>query len=164
MERLLLNLLVSDNATIQEVRISRYSLPIAFVKSDSLLKAPWRTRAFHPIGCTLGFAGRSLDARRALLVSWQSDLQFVSCLLFCLSIVVIRCSIQTAILQCLSRNGSAYQCFRFQATKELKKVLQNPDSVPALCQLVVTSKSPEVRDLFKLRELSRYVFVRSSLP
>lgn len=44
-----------------------------------------------------------------------------------------------------------------EATKELKKVLQNPDSVPALCQLVVTSTSPEVRQYATLILRRRYV-------
>ncbi|EGI57688.1 PREDICTED: importin-4-like isoform X1 [Acromyrmex echinatior] len=43
-----------------------------------------------------------------------------------------------------------------EATKELKKVLQNPDSVPALCQLVVTSSNPEVRQYATLILRRRY--------
>ncbi|XP_077271218.1 importin-4 isoform X1 [Temnothorax americanus] len=43
-----------------------------------------------------------------------------------------------------------------EATKELKRVLQTPESVPVLCQLIVTSASPEVRQYATLILRRRY--------
>ncbi|XP_011860165.1 PREDICTED: importin-4-like [Vollenhovia emeryi] len=43
-----------------------------------------------------------------------------------------------------------------EATKELKKVLQTPESVSALCQVVVTSRSPEIRQYATLVLRRRY--------
>ncbi|XP_050458039.1 importin-4-like [Cataglyphis hispanica] len=43
-----------------------------------------------------------------------------------------------------------------EATVELKKVLQNPDNIPILCQLIVTSVNPEVRQYAALILRRRY--------
>lgn len=43
-----------------------------------------------------------------------------------------------------------------QATVELKKVLQNSDNIPTLCQLIVTSANPEVRQYAALILRRRY--------
>ncbi|KAL6263562.1 hypothetical protein P5V15_006351 [Pogonomyrmex californicus] len=43
-----------------------------------------------------------------------------------------------------------------EATAELKKALQNPDSVPALCQLIMTSTNPQIRQYAALVLRRRY--------
>jgi len=93
MERLLLNLLVSDNTTIQEVCISRYSSFCLLLNRTACCEHVLSIRSVSP-GRTTRHSRDLTDSQTSLGLRRQSDLQFVFCLLFCSSIIVIRCSVR----------------------------------------------------------------------